>query len=180
MKKVLFLTIALIIPGIGTSSADDPEKPKGKWLQAGLNEISPSLSFTRDFGFSTFTPHLLYGNVVNDFVEPEIEFQFSIGSGNGASFNSENLLGGASVYYNMGQRVLPFAGLRFGVVSFSATGTDRSTSFVIAPKVGILIPITRNFAFKALFEYQHWAGGRPGISGSNHYSIPIGLSIFFE
>ena len=170
MRKIL-----LVLPIVFVVLASPLWASEKYTLGKGNHRFAPSLSISRNFGSTGANISLDYGYFVTDWLQPETGFDFSFGNG----FDSEAFMAGASVFYNKGQILLPFIGLGIGVVSVAIDGFARSTSFITAPKFGVVVPIRQNVAISVYLEYQRWSGGETGIAGTNHLFAPFGFSVFF-
>ena len=175
MKKLIIMSLVLILIPFSLTAAGKKKIEKEKLVHKGTQVISPSLSIGRNFGSTTTTLEFGYGYFVTDWARPEAALGLSISD----NADAEYFLVGASFYYNQGWPVLPFIGLRIGVVSVNLDGFDRSTSFITAPKCGFMVPINKNVGVTATFEYQRWSRGVAGVAGSNHFSFPVGFSVYF-
>lgn len=141
----------------------------------GTHEVdgSASMSIVRANGLTAFSLGVGYGYFVMDFLEVGIGTQVSFGDG----FDSETAFPNVTVYYNRGQKILPFIGFGAGVTSVSTANTVRSTAFLLVPAVGILVPLNKHAGLSASFVYlKAFSSGR----SSNSFVVsPVGLSLFF-
>lgn len=139
----------------------------------GNHQVSPSLTIGRHFGNTSAVVQLGYGYFVTDWLKPEASLAAIITD----SADVEIFQIGANVYYNRGNRIIPYTGLNLGGGWGGIDGLGRASSFIIGPKFGVLVPINETVSFETFFSYQFWNNGNLG--SKHHLALPIGLSIFF-
>lgn len=189
MKK--WLIVFLIIFALCSVAFAGPSKKRTNkkqtsstehYIAKGSQEIAPSMTITRDFGVTEFDFTVGYGYFVTHFIKPEVEFSFGLVKASGFDIDTQLFLFGASLYYNEGNKIIPFFGFKLGVGSGEASGSVnsvRSTSFITSMRPGFLLWLNKNVNLSFPVEYQRWSFGKQGVGASNHIRVPIGLSILF-
>jgi hypothetical protein len=124
-----------------------------------------------------------YGYAATSWLMPEWEAFLAVGRFTDHRFTAGGALVGATFYDPSASRVIPFAGLRLGIGRLEARNKDggkpTDTTFVVAPKVGILVRLAEQIALQVSVEYRgNYLFDLDGYDyGHRHLiAVPIGVA----
>lgn len=174
------------------------ERVSGPWLERGQRELGAAGFMSRILAAGTsefaaqdnsgWAPGLLasYGYAATRWFTAEGEAFIAVGRFTEHRFIATGVLAGATFYYPSASRVVPFAGLRLGIGRMKARNSDggnpTETTFVIAPKAGVLVRLSEQAALQVSVEYRgNYIMGLSGYDyGHRHLiAVPIGIALAF-
>jgi len=197
MKLSRALVAVVVVGSMCGPRAARAEGFEGAWGEGGRNMLGVAGFMSRVLAAGStsvrddnagWAPGVLasYGYAATSWFMPEWEAFLAVGRFTDHRFTAGGALVGATFLYPSASRVIPFAGLRLGIGRLEARNKDggnpTETTFVIAPKIGILVRLAEQIALQVSVEYRgNYLFDLGGYDyGHRHLiGVPIGIAFAF-